>query len=485
MQRAATNDNLVREDGRAEPIQALDQVDHVTSEGHSSSLDGRTIRRRVLRLAWPVIGENLLETLLFVVDTLLVARLGAAAIAGVGSAMQILFFLISALSALSVGSSVLVAQAIGAGDATRAGGLARQSLIWSVLLSVPLAIAGLLFSGPIIGIFGLAPDVARIAVAYMHVTMGTVIVLVALIIGGGVFRGAGDSRTPMLVTAFANVINVGLAYALIYGHAGLPAMGPVGSAWATFIARGVALLLLLALLWRGSRGVTISGPGSWLPDVRIAAQVLRLGVPAALEQVLTSAGFLMLGIIVAHLGTTTLAAFRLAFTALSFAFLPGFGFGIAATALVGQSLGARRIGEGVAATRVATTWAVAWMGTGAVLTLLFAPQLIALFSDDPGVLRVGPDGLRMVALSMPFWAVLFVQSGGLRGAGNTRFPLLVSGAGVWTSVAVAALLVATIGGGLVSIWAAFLLVSPVTAMLLWRQFHRTTAAITVRENLPA
>jgi Na+-driven multidrug efflux pump len=237
------------------------------------------------------------------------------------------------------------------------------------------------------------------------------------------------------------------------------------------------------MLWRGRHGLRISGPGTWLPDVRIAVQVLRLGIPAALEQVLTSSGFLVLGIIVAQLGTTTLAAFRLAFTTLSFAFLPGFGFGIAATALVGQSIGARRMREGVAATRVATTWAVGWMGVGGVLALLFAPQLIALFSNDPGVRRVGPDGLRMVALSMPFWAILFVQSGGLRGAGNTRFPLMVSGGGVWASVAIGALLIATVGGGLVAIWAAFLLVAPFTSWLMWRQFHRTAAAIAAGEDL--
>ncbi len=450
---------------------------------NTTKLDTVAIRKRVLRLAWPVIGENLLETLLFVVDTLLVARLGAGAIAGVGSAMQILFFLISALSALAIGSSVLVAQAIGSGNTTQASSLARQSLLWSVLLSVPLAVCGLIFSAPIIGIFGLAPEVARIAVAYMNVTMGTVVVLVALIIGGGVFRGAGDSRTPMLVTGLANLVNVGLAYGLIYGRWGLPALGPVGSAWATFVARGLALLLLLALLWRGRNGVRIGGSGRWLPDVRMAAQVLGLGIPSALEQVLTSAGFLMLGIIVAHLGTTMLASFRLAFTVLSFAFLPGFGFGIAATALVGQSVGAGRMREGVAAARIATLWAVAWMSVGALLTMLFAPQLIAIFSNDPGVQRAGPGGLRMVALSMPFWAVLFVQSGGLRGAGNTRFPLLVSGGGVWVSVGIAALLIGTVGGGLISIWAAFVLVSPFTALMMWRQFHRTAAIIVTSEAL--
>ena len=154
------------------------------------------MRRRVLGLAGPVIGENFLETLLGIVDTWLVAGLGAVAMAGVGSALQVMFFLIAALSALAVGSAVLVAQAVGAGDLLRASRLGRQSLIWSVMFSIPLALGGWLLSGPIIGMFGLEPEVAAIGTQYLQVTMGTVVVLVALFIGGGVLRGAGDSRTP-------------------------------------------------------------------------------------------------------------------------------------------------------------------------------------------------------------------------------------------------------------------------------------------------
>jgi multidrug resistance protein, MATE family len=438
-------------------------------------IDERGMRRRVVGLAGPVIGENFLETLLGIVDTLLVAGLGAVAIAGVGSALQVMFFLIAALSALSVGSAVLVAQAIGAGDTRRAGRLARQSLIWSVIVSIPLAIGGLLFTKPIIAIFGLEPAVAQIAVDYMHVTMGTVVVLVALFIGSGVLRGAGDSRTPLKVTALANVVNIGLAYGLIYGHFGLPALGPVGSAWATFIARGLALALLVGALWRGSNGVSIGGKGGWLPDLKVARHVLGIGVPAALEQMLVSGAFLALSVVVAHLGTAMLAAHRIAFNALSLAFLPGIGFGIAATALVGQSVGARRLWEGAAATRVATRWSVIWMSVMAALVFIFAPQVLRLFTSDPAVIAAGTGGLRVMALTQPFWGVLFVQAGALRGVGNTAFPLKVTGIGIWLSVGLAWLLLASVGGGLSAVWAAFLVVAPAIAWLMWREFRRTVA----------
>ena len=191
--------------------------------------------------------------------------------------------------------------------------------------------------------------------------------------------------------------------------------------------------------------------------------MLRIGIPAALEQVLVSTAFLALGIVVARLGTDVLAAHRITFNALSLSFLPGIGFGIAATALVGQSIGARRIAEGAAAARVATTWAVIWMSAIAVLLFIFAPQVLGLFSSDPAVIAAGAGGLRVVALPQPFWAVLFVQSGALRGTGNTSFPLKVSGTGIWVSVGLAWLLITLFGGGLVAVWAAFLVVAPVMA----------------------
>jgi MATE family multidrug resistance protein len=429
------------------------------------------LRRRVFSLAWPVIGENMLETSLDIVNTVLVAGLGTAAVAGVGSGLQIMFFVLAALSALSVGSSILVAQAVGARDVVRASQLARQSMLWSVLLSLPLAVLGFWLAGPIIGIFGVDADVAQIGTDYLRVAMGTVVVLVALLIGGGVLRGAGDSRTPMLVTLVANIVNVGLAYALIYGHFGLPALGAVGSAWAAFVSRGLALALLLRALWRGHNGVSIAGPGGWRPNWGVASKVLRLGIPSALEQVLLSTGFLVLTIQVAQLGTATLAAQRIAIAALSFSFLPGIGFGLAATALVGQSIGARRPDSAASVGRIATTWAVLWMSGFGALIFLAATPIMRLFSTDPEVIAIGAGGLRVMALTQPFWAVRMAGSGALRGTGDTRFPMLIGSLGIWAAVAIVWVMLHTIGGSLAAVWGAFLVTAPVTALLTWRRFQ--------------
>ena len=430
------------------------------------------LQGRVLRLAWPVIGENLLQTMLGIVDTLLVARLGAAAIAGVGTGIQLTFFLISALAAVTIGASILVAHAAGARDTVGANRLAKQALTWGTLISVPLALLSVVLSGPLIAIFGLEPEVAVIAGDYWRIVAGSSTLLILMLAAGAVMRGAGDSRTPMLATLLANVINAGAAYVLIFGHFGLPALGAAGSAWAASLGRLVGAAMLIAILLRGRGLISVRGGWGWRPDLTVARRIFSLGVPAAVEQLLITLSFLTLTIVVASLGTAALAAQRLSFTAMSVAFLPGFGFAIAATALVGQSLGGRRPAEAAAAASIATRWAALWMGALGVIYFFFGEPIMRIFSDDPAVIDFGVASFRVIAFSQPFWAVMFVQSGALRGAGNTSFPLRVNAIGMWISVGLAALAVGWLGLGLVGAWGAYTLLAPIIAFIVWRRFQR-------------
>jgi putative MATE family efflux protein len=414
-----------------------------------------------------VIGENLLQTLLGVVDTILVAGLGVVALAGVGAALQVIYVIIAALSALSVGASVLVAQAFGAGDMAAASRYARQSLLWSALIALPLALFGLWLTPAIIALFGLQSDVAQVAQEYLHVTIATIVALTTALIGGGVLRGVGDSRTPMLSTLLSNIVNIVLAYALIYGHFGLPALGAVGSAWATFVSRLLGAVLLVGVLWRGRNGVRVGGAGEWWPHFWAARQVLRIGLPAALEEVLIIGAFAMLTPVVAGLGTVALAAHRVVINALSLSFLPGIGFGLAATALVGQAIGARRADEASAFTRIALRWAAIWMGALGVVFLLFAPQLMRLFTDDVQMIAIGSAAIRVVALTQPLWAASFVYAGALRGTGNTRTPLLITGVSIWTAIGLGTLGMWLIQPSLAMLWGAFLITAPAETFWFW------------------
>jgi len=276
----------------------------------------------------------------------------------------------------------------------------------------------------------------------------------------------------MRVTALANFVNVFVTYGLIFGVAGLPALGAVGSAWGTFLSRLLAAVILVIVMWRGRQGVSISGRRNWLPEISVASSVLRIGVPAALEQLLTSAAFTSMTAIVATLGTAALASHRIAFNVLSLSFLPGFGFAIAATALVGQSVGARQPEEGAEAAAIATRWAVAWMAAMGVVSFLLAEPIIRLFSQETAVVNAGVAAIQVVALAQPFWAVLFVQSGALRGMGNTGFPLRANTAGLWSTMIIAWLAVNYFNGGIAHVWGVFLITSPVMAIVLWKRFRK-------------
>jgi multidrug resistance protein, MATE family len=434
-----------------------------------------SLRRRVFGLAWPTIAENLLQTMVGIVDTLLVARLGAEAIAGVGASLQVMFLVIGVLSSVSVGSSILVAQAIGAVDRRRANALAKQAVVWGAVLAVPLSVAGWLAAEPTGHWLGLAPDVAAITAGYLRVTLGGSLFLVLMYVCGAVLRGSGDARSPMMAMLVANLLNASLAFLLIFGHLGLPALGPQGSAWAALTGRAVATTLLLVALASGWRTVCIRSRGGWRPNLGVARRILALGVPAGAEQAVTSLGFVVFTMLMASQGTAMLAAQRITFNALSLAFLPGIGFGLATTALVGMSVGARRVELGGAAAAVAARWALLWMGAVSATYFVSAPLILSLFQPEPAVAEAGQQMLRIIALAQPGWALVFVYSGALRGLGNTLFPLAVNTGGIWLVVAITAVLLRFMGTDAVTPWWGFVVMAPVMASLAWRRFTQSVA----------
>ncbi|MCC7021601.1 MAG: MATE family efflux transporter, partial [Thermomicrobiales bacterium] len=429
-------------------------------------------QRRVLALATPIIGENLLQTAVGAVDTFMVAHLGAAAVAGVGTSFELVFFIISILSAIDIGATVLVSQAIGAGDQERANFLARQAIVWGVILGIPVSLGMFVAAPTVIGLFGTAPDVAAAATIYLEVISATALALFLSFICGAVLRGAGDSRTPLKAAVLANIINIVVAYVLIFGHLGLPELGVAGSAWGAAIGRGAGAAVMLAVMARGHKAISLAGSWGWRPRLDIARQLLTLGVPAAMEQVLSSGAFMTLIAVVALIGTEALAAQQITFTALSVAFLPAFGFSIAATALVGQSIGARAAADARAASRIALRWALVWMGIGALAAFVFAERAMGIFSSDPEVIASGASALHALSVALPFWALWFVSSGSMRGSGDTRTPLVIGAATMWSAVLLAWIAVRWFDGGLGLVWSAFVLTTMPASFLMWWAYRR-------------
>ncbi len=427
------------------------------------------MRRRVVTLAWPAVIDGLLVTLVHVVDTFLVSLVSEEALAGVGTAVQVVFILIVVLTAISIGCSVLVAQAIGAKDNARASMLTKQSLTAGTLLAVPLVAFGYLFADPLIGVFGVEPEVAAIAVEFLQVMAFAMIIFVNSFALAGIFRGMGDTRTPMFANLFGNVVNFVVAYGLIFGKLGMPELGVVGSAWGAAASRLVVVAILMGVLLFRETAISLAGIRGWVPRLQTIVDVCRIGVPSAIEQFLTSLAFATMTGVVAVLGTSALAAHRITFNALSLSFMPAMGMAMAATAIVGQSTGAKDPASARRAAKISSTYAAIWMSMIGVVYFVGAPWIIRVFSSDPAVVSQGANALRVLAVSQPFWSWMMVYSGSMRGIGNARFPMVVNSINLWAAVLLGLALIRWFDLGLAWIWSAFLVFSPITVILLRRR----------------
>jgi multidrug resistance protein, MATE family len=394
-------------------------------------LDEEHLAGSVNRLAVPIIAENLFQTMLGVVDMLMVSKLGTTAIDGVGTALQIMFLVMAALSAVTVGTTVLVARYTGAQQPEEASRSAKQSLMLGIALAVIITIIGHLFAHRAIALLGATPDVVKAGGDYLNVVAQMAIFLVLQYVCAGALRGAGDTRTPMIVTGVVNIVNVLVAYTLIFGHFGFPALGVLGSAWGASVARACGAAILLVLLFSGRRRVQIAGRAGWRPDTTLMRRVLKIGLPSMIEQTLMSGGSLLYSVIVIGMGPAIYAAQRITFNALSISFMPGMGFGMAATTMTGQSLGAGRPDLARRSAWIAFRMAALWMCTMGIGLIIFGNQIMRLFTTDPVIISVGTVALRVIAFSQPFQALGQVMAGSLRGAGDTRFPMFATGLSVW------------------------------------------------------
>ncbi len=430
----------------------------------------RTLRRQVLTLSWPVIVENLLQSMIGFVDTAFVGHLGTNALAGVAGAQQLVWLITTALSAIMMGATVLVAHAIGRKDPAEARRVFKQALILAAGVAVVISAGTYLLAAPAVQLLGMDAAATGMGVLYLQISGITLPLLVAMFTGSAVLRGAGDTRTPMFITLFINIINAGAAYVLIYGAGPVTGLGVAGSAWAAAVARLVGCVLLAVVFLRPKQQLTLREPGGWRLDFGLVRRMLNVGLPTAGEQFMLSFGLTLYGLIVISLGTDVYATQRASMNIVQMAFLPGFGFAMAATTLVGQAMGAGHPRQAEDGTWMAMRYCMLLMGAVGIGFGIFGAPLMHLFSDDANVIRMGGEALFIAAWNQPFMAVAQVLAGGLRGAGDTRYPMITTMIGVWIiRLPLAWLLGVTLGYGLDGIYLAYVVDTLLRAGLnLWR-----------------
>lgn len=378
--------------------------------------------RTIWTLAWPVILALALESLVGLIDTLMVGRLGATAVAAVGVGAQVLGAASVVLAAVGTGTVALVARAVGAQRANEAEEVLRQSIFAALALSFLAITPVLVWAAPLVRAFGVEESVVVLGAPFVRVVMLAVPAEAVLFVIGSALRGAGDTRTPLVIGVLVNIINVVGNWVLIFGRLGMPALGVVGSAAATALAFSCGSLLGLWLLSRARLRLRLPA-GPWRLRTDVVRRVLAVGLPTAAEQMLMQVGFFLYLLCASRYGTAAVAAYFIGVRILALSFLPGVGFGLAAATLVGQNLGAARPELAERSGWAATRLAMGFMTVGGIVIFAAARPIARAFVDDPAVVDDAVGFIRVLAAVQPLMAIDFTLGGALRGAGDTRFPL--------------------------------------------------------------
>ncbi len=380
--------------------------------------------REVARLAVPIVLTNISITLMQIVDSAMVGRLGAAELAAVGFGGVWLWTVMCFFVGTTTCIQTFVAQNFGSGREDRCGSWTWQGLYAVLPLGVVTTLL-LFFGGPSL-IRWLQPDpqIVPHAAQYLHMRALGNAGMIGAVALSSFFRGLGDTRTPLYTTVTANVLNAVLDYGLIYGKLGLPEMGVAGAGLATSIAEWTNFVIL-GFCFAQPHIVSRYHTKRVAPDRSQIRRLLRTGVPVGGQWWLEMTSFAAFLTIVARMGDAPMAASQAFVALLAISFMQAIGLSIAVSTLVGQYIGSGNIAAAERSFGSGVRLSLVFAGFIAVLFYWIPEPLLRLFSDDPRVIELGVPLLWIGAIFQIFDAVSIIADGGLRGAGDTRWPMVM------------------------------------------------------------
>ncbi|HVS60391.1 MAG TPA: MATE family efflux transporter, partial [Gemmatimonadaceae bacterium] len=386
----------------------------------------------VWKLAWPTMLTNIIGGLQGMVDQALVGNMiGYKANAAIGVSSQLWIIVIIFISSLFTGMSVLVARFAGAGDHDKVDRTVYQAFIAAIGLSLfVMAPIGYFASPALLDFVNAAPAVKAEALPFLRTMFLFSSGMLMFFMLSGALRSAGDARTPMILGVSMTVLNVVLNVILIRGLGPIPAFGTKGAAMGTCIASGLVAVYSLWKLWNGGWVVSFPRGRGWGPDWQIIRSLFRFGLPTGIQGIAMNIGGVLMLAFVGSLpqSAAAQAAFTVGYTQL-FSLITWTSVGLmgASAAIAGQNLGAGKPDRAVAGVRVAAGIGLSSAAIVGALFLFFPRQLLAIFGmHDPGVVEIGVQLLRVLAVSGLFITVALTYTGGLQGTGDTKSPLYIS-----------------------------------------------------------
>ena len=396
----------------------------------------------ILALSWPIFLEQVLTSLVQAVDTAMVGSMGAVATTSVSISQSPNMLVNGIVMAMGVGFTSLIARSVGAGEMDRARTLIRQAILMVFCLGIPLSAMFFILAREIPMWMGGEPEILDSAEIYNQIIAISMCFRCLTMVLTAIYRGFGDSKTPMKINVMVNLANVVGNFLMIFPTREITVFGitftmfglgwgVAGAAASTSISTIIGALILLAVCFIRKSEMQISLKDSFAPNPKELKLAFHLAIPAMIQRFVMSSCQILVTSTVATLGTAAVAAQSLSATAESLSFMPGFAFSTACMTLYGQSLGAKR--PDMAHDYLMRTIKLGNMVMAVMTCILFfgSTQIMGLFTPDPLVIEYGSVWLKILALIQIPQTIGFCVSGALQGAGDTKTPLYITFASMW------------------------------------------------------
>lgn len=387
-------------------------------------LTSGSVTRHLLKTSSFMLVTMVFQTLYFLVDLYWVGRLGKEAVAAVGLAGNLTFVVLALSQMLGVGATTVVSHAVGRKDREQAVLLFNQSQVLSLVCGLLFLAAGMLLRVGYADALAADRTTAVLAADYLLWFIPAMALQFAMVAMGAALRGTGNFKPGMVVGTATVILNMILAPFLIFGWLAFPAMGVTGAAVSTFVAVGAGIVWL-SLYFRPSQYLHFR-TADCRPQLAIWGRMLKIGMPAGAEFALTAVYLFIVYSVTRPFGASAQAAFGIGLRLIQALFLPVVALGFAVGPVAGQNVGARKAARVRSAFRSALGMAVGFMVLSGLISNLAAPQLMAVFSNDPAVMAVGIEYLRIISWSFVASGVVFVASSMFQALGNTIPPLITS-----------------------------------------------------------
>ena len=397
----------------------------IALKGKEQDFTNISLRRAIFMLAIPMILEMLMESVFALVDILYVSQISVNAVATIGLTESVITLVYAVAIGLSIAATAIVARRVGQKNLKDASQVAVQVIFLGIFISAVVSIIGIFYAKEILALMGAEPDLINEGYGYTQILIGGNVTIMLLFLINGVFRGAGNASVAMWVLILSNGLNIILDPIFIFGFGPIPAYGVEGAAIATTIGRGTGVVFQLFILFYGYSKIKIRFKDFVLRTV-VMLNLIKVSIGGIGQFLIGTSSWVFLMRIMSEFGSEVLAGYTIAIRVMMFTIMPAWGLANAAATLVGQNLGANEPERAERSVYKTAHYNAIFMGIVSIIYLIFAPQIIKLFTDVPDVVEYGSLCLRILASGYVFYGygMVFIQS--FNGAGDTRTPTYIN-----------------------------------------------------------